>query len=73
MYHFLFYSACPKHLYGDGCTKQCHCRNDVDVCDHNGVCKNGCAPGWIGIRCDTREFFLFFVSFMKLGLSNQFF
>ncbi|GFO41460.1 receptor-type tyrosine-protein phosphatase kappa, partial [Plakobranchus ocellatus] len=40
--------GCPRQLFGDGCLKECHCKNDTK-CDRNGVCN--CAAGWEGDTC----------------------
>ncbi|KAL8601048.1 hypothetical protein ACOMHN_030705 [Nucella lapillus] len=45
---------CPKYLFGENCGKQCHCQNEIEVCDSaSGQCQSGCAPGWVGSDCQT--------------------
>ncbi|XP_025111001.1 receptor-type tyrosine-protein phosphatase kappa-like [Pomacea canaliculata] len=46
---------CPDYLYGDGCMNQCHCYNSSEICDRrSGVCRSGCAAGWVGKSCDKK-------------------
>ena len=63
----LFFSpACPRYLFGENCTRQCHCRNNTEVCDSTyGVCRSGCAPGWVDSDCQRSQwpFFFFFFFF----------
>lgn len=37
------------------CTNQCngHCSNNLPCNSSNGLCSNGCAPGYVGMFCNT--------------------
>ncbi|XP_071081693.1 uncharacterized protein [Haliotis cracherodii] len=46
--------VCSDGWFGDDCSKQCHCRDNMDVCDKiSGSCSSGCTPGFIGANCQT--------------------
>ncbi|KAK3591264.1 hypothetical protein CHS0354_010629 [Potamilus streckersoni] len=46
---------CPDYLYGDGCYRECHCKNISELCEKSlGTCKSGCAPGWTGFSCENK-------------------
>ncbi|XP_069471532.1 N-acetylglucosamine-1-phosphodiester alpha-N-acetylglucosaminidase isoform X2 [Ambystoma mexicanum] len=54
--------VCATGFYGDGCTRECHCRNG-GTCDfvhgsctcppgfQGSFCEQECAPGWYGSQC----------------------
>ncbi|XP_048253002.1 uncharacterized protein LOC124117688 isoform X2 [Haliotis rufescens] len=46
--------VCSDGWFGDDCGRQCHCRDNMDVCDKiSGSCSSGCTPGFIGANCQT--------------------
>ena len=46
-------SECPPELYGEDCSKHCHCVNtSAGRCEQvDGRCLHGCLPGWTGEDC----------------------
>ncbi|KAF4525110.1 hypothetical protein B566_EDAN006333, partial [Ephemera danica] len=49
---------CDVGYYGIGCWRKCSekCK-DEETCDSiNGQCPNGCEEGFIGEKCDSREY-----------------
>lgn len=54
--YFVLFLECDKGSYGLECNETCgHCR-DVNQCSNiDGTCKTGCAAGFEGGSCKTRE------------------
>lgn len=48
-------TECTHRKYGDGCRTDCgHCK-DMVQCNHvDGVCPNGCEPGYTQDNCTQR-------------------
>lgn len=47
-------AACPAGFYGEGCNRNCSCRNDGICHPASGQC--ACTPGWTGPNCTKGEF-----------------
>ena len=51
----IFWVVCQDNKFGENCAKRCHCQSD-EPCDvTTGECTSGCASGWHGSDCQTRE------------------
>lgn len=47
---------CDNGWYGFECNETCgHCRNVTNCSNIDGICLNGCAAGFEGNLCKTRE------------------
>ncbi|XP_071083835.1 uncharacterized protein [Haliotis cracherodii] len=46
--------VCSDGWFDEECDKQCHCSQNTEVCDKiTGQCLSGCAPGYMGIHCQS--------------------
>ena len=46
-------SVCDTYRFGQNCSEQCgHCRDNQTCHFINGICKGGCAPGFIDETCN---------------------
>lgn len=51
--HYLFLLKGCKNR--EDCANQCngHCLDNLPCNSSNGLCSNGCAPGYVGMFCNT--------------------
>ena len=55
--HFFVLLDCPIGRFGHNCNKECHCKDPTEECDSiMGMCQSGCADGWDGFDCQSREY-----------------
>lgn len=70
IFALLFIVECADYTFGKDCVGECHCRNEMEVCDkRTGTCKSGCAPGWTGNTCQTGDDVT--ASLYSLAISGQ--
>lgn len=52
LYFFLIITGCENEK---DCENQCngHCSNNLPCNSSNGLCSNGCAPGYVGTFCNN--------------------
>ncbi|XP_071083834.1 protein draper-like [Haliotis cracherodii] len=51
---YLRNDLCSDGWFDEDCDKQCHCSQNTEVCDKiTGQCLTGCAPGYMGINCQS--------------------
>lgn len=48
-------SACKRGFFGENCNHKCVDKCD-DCNDEDGLCDNGCLPGWTGYFCQNSNF-----------------
>lgn len=49
------------------CEKQCngHCINNLPCNSSNGLCSNGCAPGYVGMFCNKSMYIIDIFDWLK--------
>ena len=48
----IIFQACQNNTYGPGCVYNCgSCANETACDTVDGVCADGCAPGWLLSNC----------------------
>lgn len=54
----------------ENCTNQCngHCLYNHPCNSSNGLCSNGCAPGYVGMFCNTSMYINTIFYFLKCNL-----
>ena len=47
------FTECDDGKFGQNCTKDCHCEDEVACSKTTGRCPSDCLSGWVGDDCHT--------------------